>query len=210
MILEINDKKIKVNIVYKNNKNIYMRFTNSNTLTVTCNPLVSQKKISEIIKKNNKSLIKMYQNICKEEVKSQYFWYLGRAYQPVFDNTLKKVSFDGEHIYSKDERMLQKFYTMECKRVFTNELKRIIVYFPNIPQFNLKIRYMKTRWGVNNQGNYSITLNSELLKKDIDLIDYVIIHELCHFYEPNHSCRFWQHVEQYYPKYKEARRRLRS
>ena len=69
---------------------------------------------------------------------------------------------------------------------------------------------MKTRWGVNNRGNNTITLNTELLKKEIDLLDYVIIHELCHFYEANHSSRFWAHVEKYYPKYKEARKRLRS
>ena len=69
---------------------------------------------------------------------------------------------------------------------------------------------MKTRWGVNNNGSHTITLNSELIKKDLDLIDYVIIHELCHFYEPNHSSNFWRHVEEYYPKYKEARKRLRG
>lgn len=44
----------------------------------------------------------------------------------------------------------------------------------------------------------------------IILLDYVIIHELCHFYEANHSSRFWDHVSEYYPKYKEARRRLRG
>ena len=69
---------------------------------------------------------------------------------------------------------------------------------------------MKTRWGVNNQLSKTITLNSELLKKDLDLLDYVIIHELCHFYEANHSSAFWAHVEEYYPKYKEARKRLRG
>ena len=69
---------------------------------------------------------------------------------------------------------------------------------------------MKTRWGVNNRGNNTITLNSELLKKDIDLLDYVIIHELCHFYEANHSPRFWAWVSKYYPDYKLARKRLRG
>ena len=69
---------------------------------------------------------------------------------------------------------------------------------------------MKTRWGVNNLTQKTITLNSELLKKDLDLLDYVIIHELCHFYEANHSANFWRHVEEYYPHYKEARRRLKE
>ena len=69
---------------------------------------------------------------------------------------------------------------------------------------------MTTRWGVNNLTKKTITLNSELLKKDLDLLDYVIIHELCHFYEANHSANFWAHVAEYYPHYKEARRRLKE
>ena len=68
---------------------------------------------------------------------------------------------------------------------------------------------MKTRWGVCNRSSNVITLNTELLKKEIDLIDYVIIHELCHFYEANHSSRFWKQVEKRYPKYKEARKRMK-
>ena len=69
---------------------------------------------------------------------------------------------------------------------------------------------MKTRWGVNNVTKRIITLNSELLKKEPHLLDYVIIHELCHFYEANHSSRFWAHVSEYYPDYKKARKELRQ
>ena len=45
---------------------------------------------------------------------------------------------------------------------------------------------MKTRWGVCNYGKNIVTLNTELLKKDLTLLDYVIIHELCHFYYHDH------------------------
>ena len=128
----------------------------------------------------------------------------------MYNETIKKPYFDVDLLYVKNEKSLNKFYLEECKRIFESELNRILPYFTNIPKFTLKIRNMKTRWGVNNRGSKTITLNSELLKKDIDLLDYVIIHELCHFYEANHSSRFWAHVEKYYPKYKEARKRLRS
>ena len=53
---------------------------------------------------------------------------------------------------------------------------------------------MKTRWGVCNRSNNTITLNSELLKKEITLLDYVIVHEMCHFKHPNHSKDFWNEV----------------
>ena len=69
---------------------------------------------------------------------------------------------------------------------------------------------MLTRWGVCNPSKKAVTLNTELLKKDINLLDYVIIHELCHFFEPNHSKKFWYLVGLAYPDYKNARKALKS
>ena len=50
----------------------------------------------------------------------------------------------------------------------------------------------------------------ELLKKEVWLIDYVIIHEMCHFYEPNHQAGFWALVAAACPKYKEAKKALKE
>ena len=69
---------------------------------------------------------------------------------------------------------------------------------------------MKTRWGVCNTKNYNITLNRELIKYDISCLDYVIVHELAHLIEANHSKQFWQIVEKYYPNYKNCRKILRT
>ena len=205
----VNGVSLDVLIVQKPNKNIYISLKDSNTILVTANRLVSTKQIKELLDKNYKFLVKMLNKKVSEEEKDHYFWYLGKKYIPVYNEIYIKVSFDNDYIYAKDEKMLDKFYKNECLRVFENEVKRIVPYFDNLPKFSLRIRTMKTRWGVNNRGNNTITLNSELLKKDLDLLDYVIIHELCHFYEPNHSARFWNWVYKYYPNYKEARKRLR-
>lgn len=210
MTYELNKKKIEIQIIRKNNKNLYMRFLDSQTLQVTCNRLIREKDILKIIEKNHQTLQKMLVQKEKEEQNNQYFQYLGRKYIKILDGKTKTPYFQDDQIHGKDEQTLDKFYKKECKRVFESEINRILPYFSKIPNFDLKIRNMKTRWGVNNQGSKTITLNSELLKKELDLLDYVIIHELCHFYEPNHSATFWRHVEEYYPKYKEARKRLRG
>ena len=210
MQLKIKEHTIEVQIVRKNNKNIYMRFIDQHTLVVTSNHLVSEREIAKIIEKNMKAIVKMWQKKEQEEQRDAFFCYLGRQYTRVFDGVTKEVEFVSDNVIAKDEKTLEKFYKQECLRVFTKELDRILPYFQNIPHFTLKIRTMKTRWGVNNRGNNTITLNSELLKKDIDLLDYVIIHELCHFYEANHSPRFWVWVSKYYPDNKLARKRLRS
>lgn len=201
---------VDIIVVYKNNKNIYLRFKEDKKLYATCNRFVKEKDIEKLIDNNIDKITKMYREICRVNNNDLFFNYLGKKYTIVYDETSKVPYFDGDLVFTKNEKTLQKFYQKECLKIFTSEVERITPYFENIPKFTLKIRNMKTRWGVNNRGSKTITLNSELLKKDIDLLDYVIIHELCHFYEPNHSSRFWNHVERYYPKYKEARKRLRS
>ena len=80
----------------------------------------------------------------------------------------------------------------------------------DIPVPNLKIRKMRTRWGVCNTKNHNVTLNYNLYKYDIECLDYVIIHELSHFIFPNHSKNFWQQVSKYCPNYKEIRRKLKD
>lgn len=210
MTYNLNGKIIEIKIIRKKNKNIYLRFENSNIINVTCNSWIKEKEIYQILQKNEKSLEKMLQKKINEEQFADTFQYLGKKYTIILDETTTAPFFGVNTINAKDEKMIQKFYQKECQRIFKEEIKRILPYFPSIPKFELKIRKMKTRWGVNNFSSHTITLNSELLKKDLELIDYVIIHELCHFYEPNHSSKFWAHVEEYYPKYKEARKRLRG
>lgn len=209
MKIVIDNKEIELVIHYKNNKNLYIRARDEKTLEVTCNPFMTTKKIMKVIKENEPKIISMLKQKEKEALKDKDFWYLGKPYQIVYEN-VSHPYFEAEKIHVKNEQALQKFYNVETERVFKSEVERILPFFKNIPFFTLKIRKMKTRWGVNNLTQKTITLNSELLKKDLDLLDYVIIHELCHFYEANHSANFWRHVEEYYPHYKEARRRLKE
>ena len=79
-----------------------------------------------------------------------------------------------------------------------------------IPLYILKFRTMKTRWGVCNRKSKTITLNTRLLEYDISCLDYVIIHELSHLLEFNHSTNFWKIVEKYCPNYKQIRKILKD
>ena len=208
MEIQLGNYHINVVVVKKNNKNIYFRFKDDGNLYVTCNHFVSNREILRLIKQNEKSLLKMYERFSKKNELSKQFYYLGEPYIIVFNDEIKKVTLVSNMLYTKDEKMLANWYKKECEKIFQERINLILNNFNDIPQFSLKIRKMKTRWGVNNVTKRIITLNSELLKKDVTLIDYVIIHELCHFYEPNHSTRFWVQVAKRYPYYKLARKRL--
>ena len=210
MQVEIGNYTIEVEIEYKNNKNLYARFNSDLKLHITCNRFVSQKQILKFINDKEKQLIKMYERALKESDNNNFYYYLGDKYIIVYDESIKKLSIDDNMIFVKDKKMLDKFTKEKIISIFQERLNKCALMFDNLPNFSLRVRKMKTRWGVNNRGNNIITLNTELIKKDVSLIDYVCIHELCHFLEANHSEKFWYQVSLRYPDYKRARKMLRE
>lgn len=73
----------------------------------------------------------------------------------------------------------------------------------------VSIKDQKTRWGSASSLN-NLNFNRRLMMAPAAVIDYVIIHELCHFWEMNHSGRYWALVAQYCPDYKMLRGWLRT
>ena len=71
----------------------------------------------------------------------------------------------------------------------------------------LKVRQMKTRWGVCVPANRQITFSLRLAEKPRAAVEYVVLHEYAHFVRADHSPAFWAVVARYMPDYK-ARRRL--
>ncbi|ENM3809182.1 SprT family zinc-dependent metalloprotease [Vibrio cholerae] len=67
------------------------------------------------------------------------------------------------------------------------------------------LQRMKTKWGSCNHSAGNIRLNTELVKKPKDLLEYVIVHEMAHLIEPTHSERFIAILEEHYPSWREAR-----
>ena len=70
------------------------------------------------------------------------------------------------------------------------------------------LQRMKTKWGSCNHKAGNIRLNTELVKKPKDLLEYVIVHEMVHLLEPTHSDRFMAILGEHYPTWREARAEL--
>ena len=70
------------------------------------------------------------------------------------------------------------------------------------------LQRMKTKWGSCNHSAGNIRLNTELVKKPKDLLEYVIVHEMAHLIEPTHSECFIAILEEHYPSWREARAEL--
>ena len=70
------------------------------------------------------------------------------------------------------------------------------------------VRRMKTKWGSCNHNAKHIRLNTQLVTKPKDLLEYVIVHEMVHLIEPTHSERFLTILGEHYPTWREARAEL--
>ena len=70
------------------------------------------------------------------------------------------------------------------------------------------LQRMKTKWGSCNHRARTIRLNTELVKKPKDLLEYVVVHEMLHLMEPTHSERFLGLMSRHYPAWREARAEL--
>ncbi|MBK8798555.1 MAG: M48 family metallopeptidase [Anaerolineales bacterium] len=92
--------------------------------------------------------------------------------------------------------------------------ERVVVLLPRfhplvLPEPELGIRAMKSRWG-SCTGKGKITLNLHLMRVPQSCIDYVIVHELCHLIELNHSKRFYTLLEKVMPDWQTRRERLKQ
>lgn len=119
-------------------------------------------------------------------------------------NILQAKSLTPQHI----EHYVMNWYFNQALPYFN---ERIAYYRPklNVSQPKLKLSRAKTRWGsCNSQG--VIHLNWRLIQLPPELVDYVIAHELAHLIEMNHSPAFWKQVEQIYPAFHTARKKLKE
>ena len=204
-----NNKEYEVEIIKKNNKNTYIRIKN-NRIYVTTSYFTSKFYIEKLLEKNKASIGKLIDKSLKKENNKKEFKILGIPYQ-IIVNKESKFSINGNIITSPNEKKIDDYLRSIAKNIYQERLMYYYKLFDeNIPKPTLKIRKMTSRWGVCNTKTHQITLNLELIHYDIECLNYVIVHELSHLLEGNHSRLFWNIVEKYYPNYKSIRKKLRD
>lgn len=211
MIYELDQQQYPVLIERKNNKNSYIRVKEDKTIYVTTSYFVTNAQVKVMLDQNQEYLRRVMKRRETLQKREEKFFYLGKNYDIIVVSDMKQVKMEDSYIYVRDQKMLERFLKKECLRLFTSRLQTIWNLFTEeIPYPVLKIRSMKTRWGVCNKKNQTITLNSRLIEYTIEYIDYVIVHELSHFVHFNHSKEFWNTVEKYCPNYKILRKGLKE
>ena len=207
---KLDGEKYNVEIVLKNNKNTYVKVKDDLTIYVTTNYFTTKRDVKNLLDREKDFLRKVLNKVKQKEEKNKDFYYLGIKYDIIivpFDD----IDIDGNKIYVSSVDKLNKWLKKKTREVFEERLKICHDLFEeNIPYPKVKIRSMKTRWGVNHKLDNSITLNAKLIRYDTSVIDYVIIHELSHFVHFDHSKAFWNTVEKYMPNYKKHAKTLKE
>lgn len=207
-------------------KNLYIRvYPPDGTVTVTA-PLGTSdeairhfvlRKIPEINKTRNRMLAQPRQ-ATREYVSGEtcYLWgkpymlrvvYQGSRYHIERTPTMVLMTVPEGTSEENREKALTEWYRAELKRLLPQLLAQCEERV-GIRANACNIKYMKTRWGSCNIEEKKILINLQLVKKPVECLEYVLIHELVHLLERNHTNRFRSLVEKYCPNWREARQLL--
>lgn len=150
----------------------------------------------------------------KEFADGETFPFLGRDYElRLIPHQRQTLHFDSGFTLKasarpRGEAVFTQWYRSQALTIFTER----VTYYATLHGFSpkqVKVNSAKTRWG-SCSTNGTINFTWRLVMAPIDVIDYVVIHELVHLRVKDHSQRFWQAVERLCPKYKAHRIWLRD
>ena len=215
----------------KNVKNLNLRIRYDGGIYVSANVGVPVESVDEFVIKKSEYIKKAsgrfkrfaeLGDTSKQYISGETVYLLGRGLRlKVVKATETKVFTDGVYIYVETKipedfeakkRLVSRFIDSECKRVFTeilDELYPIVEkYGVNRPQ--LRVRNMKTRWGSCLPEKGIVTINRRLIEFPRNCIEYVIMHELCHFVHPNHSKEYYGFLGSLMPDWRERKEWLEN
>ena len=163
-----------------------------------------------------KQIQKVYQTQ-KKYVDGELFYILGKPFQlQINEQQLAKLIVDDEENFislasryqNNAAELIEKWYRFNAEKYLIERAKFFLKKYLFRYQ-NIRIKSTKSQWGsCSIDGNLSFTWHLYMLP--VEVIDYVIIHELAHLNEMNHSALFWQEVENMMPNYYENRSFLKQ
>jgi predicted metal-dependent hydrolase len=109
---------------------------------------------------------------------------------------------------AKGEQVFTRWYKARALEIITERVKKCSQQYNFTPK-QVKISSAKTRWG-SCSSNGALNFTWRLVMAPLDVIDYVVAHELVHLRVKDHSNKFWKAVEAIYPEYKKQRKWLRE
>lgn len=219
--------KIDVRVTQSNRKSMKMTVNADGTVLVEAPSAMSKKQIRDIIDqkkswimskiKQRNSAGTLYNKLLGMD--SEKTSYLGRECQLKLEETEAKKPWvklkNGELIvYSNDTtpeeiaKLVEGWYREKTKEEVEFWIKCYQPQFEQVPN-RVVIKEQKKRWA-SCSNKFNLNFNWRLSMMPTWVISYIVLHELCHFEELNHSASFWKMVEKRMPEYKKANQWLKE
>ena len=156
---------------------------------------IRSRRLSLAIHPNGKLVVtipkRMPESWAEKYILEKSYWILKKI------DLIKKLTADTPNIFDGKDYAT---YRGKARVFVAKRLEAFNVHY-NFTYYRISVRNQKTRWGsCSREGNLSF--NFRILFLPLELADYIVVHELCHLKEMNHSKRFWTLVAQTVPDYK--------
>ena len=217
-------KEIKIDeIIRSKRKTFSLEIKSNGSLIVRVPKRASIKTIQEIVNKKRSWIIKKQKAVkgrhkkreTKKFVEGEQFFYLGKPYKLcIIDITDKPLYFNDKCFllsgnyaeYGKE--IFIRWYKIQAYSIISERVK----YYSSVTGLKyrkIRITNAQRRWGSCSPKN-NINFPWRLVMTPPEIIDYVVVHELAHIAEKNHSRKFWKKVENILPDYKKRKTWLRE
>lgn len=209
-------------IIYSNRKTITITVERDRSVVVSAPIGVSPERIKELVESKKLWLfekinhVQKYppQVIRKEFVTGETIMYLGRYYRlEITGEDQPEVRFQNRFFISRCHQaqaaqLLRDWYIVRAREKLTPKIR----YFAEalgVTYNQILISDLKYRWASCTPKN-NLNFNWRILKAPLFVIDYLIVHELAHLLEPNHTPQFWNIIAVQVPRYESAKEWLRT
>jgi predicted metal-dependent hydrolase len=205
---------MKINqIIRSKRRTIALIVNHDGTLIIRAPLRTTQKQIEDLVEKkaewikSKQKLVKaIYAHfVPKEYINGEEFLYLGTPYRllivddPILPLRLADQFYLSHSVLDRAEKIFKEWYRSQAKKVIVGRVKA----YADLYQFEVRkvnITNAQARWGsCSPRGN--LNFSWRLVMAPVPVIDYVIVHELIHLHEKNHSRRFWDKVKNILPGY---------
>lgn len=216
--------KININLQWNKNRKYFSLQVKNQELLVKANPLLhSIKSIESLIKNQEDKIIKFLEkqkklSTNKEKdlsIEDGYFYLFGKKYNINFTKTKNQNYLVSNGLILKISSINKTTLKDNLKKILEEQLKiylekrsKEIAIIMNSPFHQIEIRNKKTAWATNYVSSKKIFFSKALVPFSKEIIDYVIIHELAHHFESNHSRKFWAIVYKFCPNFKLLKNKL--
>jgi len=217
---------ICINVIHKDIKNVHLSVHPPQGRVTISAPLRMDLEtirlfcISKLgwIRKQQVKLKNQKRETAREYITRESHYYLGQRYllKVVEQNSAPKVVLKNGTIelyirkgtsVTRRKEILQSWYRQQLRMLIPQYIAKLEKKM-NVKVAEIGIRIMKTKWGTCNPKAKRIWLNTELAKKPIESIEYILIHEMVHLLERKHNETFIAYMDKFSPKWKHLREEL--